>query len=125
MDKKETIFENINEVQEEVRSYIHNSIELTKLHVAQEVSKILSGVVIKTVLFYILFFVLMFTSIAGAFALGAYIDSNVYGFLIIGGVYLLLAIVVLFFKRVIFEAPIIKTIVNLFFPNFEKYDKQQ
>lgn len=124
MNKKETIFEDINEVQEEVRSYIHNSIELTKLHLAEDISKILASMVIKTVLFYIMIFVLMFVSIAGAFALGTYINSNVYGFLIMGGFYLLLAIIIYSLKRILFEAPIIKTIINLFFPNFEKYDKQ-
>ncbi len=123
MRNKDNLFSEVSDTQEEIKSYIQNTIDLTKLHIAKDISKILTQVTSKLIIFYILFFVLMFVSIAGAFAIATYTKSYETGFLSIAALYFILAIVTLFFRKMLIEKPIIKTIVHLFFPNFSKYDK--
>ncbi len=123
MRNSDNLFSEVSDTQEEIKSYIQNTIDLTKLHIAQDLSKILTRVTFKIVIFYILFFVLLFISVAGAFAIGTYTHSYETGFLAIAALYFFLAIILLFFKKMLIEKPIIKTIVHLFFPNFSNYDK--
>ncbi|TLX74373.1 phage holin family protein [Labilibacter sediminis] len=123
-DKNESISEEFTSVKKEVESYIQNKIDLTKLHLAEDLSRFVSGFAVKIVLFYIGFFVLMFVSIAGAFAIGSYTDSNELGFVIVAGVYFLLGLISLMLRRSMIQKPIIKAFIHLFFPNYSHYDKK-
>jgi len=124
MDKKEGISEEFSSVKKEIESYIQNRIDLTKLHLAEDLSRFVSGFIIKTILFYIGFFVLTFFSIAGAFAIGACCNSNEIGFISIASIYLFIGVVFYLSKRYLIQTPIIKSLIHLFFPNFNNYDKK-
>ncbi len=124
MDRKETISEEIADVKNEINNYIQSRIDLTKLQAAEDLSRFVSGIAIKLVLFYIAMFVLLFVSMAGAFAIGTYLESNELGFLAVAGVYFLFAIIFYLFKGKLVQTPIIKTFIQMFFQNFSKYDKE-
>ena len=124
MDKNESISEEFTSIKKEVESYVQNKIDLTKLHLAEDLSRFVSGFAIKIVLFYIGFFVLMFISIAGAFAIGSYTNSNELGFIIIAGVYFVIGLVFYMLKGKMIQTPIIKAFIHLFFPNYNNYDKE-
>jgi len=123
MEKKETFSEEISDIQKEIVSYVQNKIDLSKLQLAEDFSRLLSGIAVKVILFYIGFFVLMLSSIAGAFAIGSTTGSNELGFLIVAGFYVILGFVFYLLRSVLIHTPIIRAIVQLFFPNFTKYDK--
>ncbi len=124
MDRKETLSEELSDIKNEINHYIQSKIDLTKLQAAEDLSRFVSKIAIKLVLFYIAMFVLLFASMAGAFAIGSYTQSNELGFLIIAGIYFLLAFVFYLFRGKLVQTPIIKTFVQMFFQNFSKYDKE-
>ncbi len=124
MDRKETLSEELSDIKNEINNYIQSKIDLTKLQAAEDLSRFVSRIAIKLVLFYIAMFVLLFASMAGAFAIGSYTQSNELGFLIIAGIYLLFAFIFYLFRGKLVQTPVIKTFVQMFFQNFSKYDKE-
>lgn len=124
MDNKESISEEFSSIKSEIETYVKNKIDLTKLHLAEDLSRFVSGFIIKVVLFYIGFFVLMLISMAGAFAIGTYSNSNELGFMIIASFYFILGIIFLLVRKRLIQTPIIKAFIHLFFPNYNNYDKE-
>ncbi|MCW3807236.1 phage holin family protein [Plebeiibacterium marinum] len=124
MDKRETISEEISDIKKEINTYINSKIDLTKLQAAEDLSRFVSGIAVKLVLFYIGLFVLLFVSMAGAFAIGSYTQSNEIGFIAVAGIYFLIAIIFYLLKGKLIQTPVIKSFIQLFFPNFSKYDKE-
>jgi len=124
MDRKETLSDEIDDLKKEINNYIQGKIDLTKLQAAEDLSRFVSRVAIKLVLFYIAMFVLLFASMAGAYAIGTYTQSNELGFLIIAGIYFLVAIIFYLFRGKLIQTPVIKTFIQMFFQNFSKYDKE-
>ena len=59
--------------------------------------------------------VLLFFSIAGGLALGTYFKSYSIGFLIVGGIYLVLTFLLFFIKDKIIEGPILEKFSEIFF----------
>ncbi len=124
MSKRHSISDEINEVSKEVESYIQNRIDLTKLQIAEDLSRFVSAVAIRLVLYYIAFFVLLFISTAAAYAIGSYLESTVLGFIIIAGFYFIIGLVFYLLKGVLVRTPIIKSFVHMFFPSYNNYDKK-
>ena len=72
--------------------------------------------IVKFFLIFICFLmVLLFFSIACAFAIGSYLDSNAFGFLIVGGIYLLFTGLLFLVKDKIVEGPILEKFSEIFF----------
>ena len=124
MSRKEKISDEIAEVKQELESYVKNRIDLTKLHLAEDLSKLTSGLAVRLVLFYIAFFVLLFLSLAGAYAIGSYTGNIVSGFIAIAGFYALVGIVFYLLKGILISRPIIKSFIHLFFPNYQNYEQE-
>lgn len=112
---KERITEEFKEVKEEFEEYISTRVDLIKLQSAENLSRFLSGMIVKMVLFYLLCFVLLFVSVGFAFWFGCELESQSLGFLIVGVFYLLIGLLFWVFRRAIVEKPIIKSFVQLFF----------
>ncbi len=124
MDRKETISEELSDVKKEIETYFQSKLDLTKLQAAEDLSRFASGIAVKLVLFYIAMFVLIFVSMAAAFAIGTYTNSNELGFLVVAGVYVLFAFIFYLFKGILIQTPVIKAFIQIFFQNFSKYDKE-
>lgn len=123
MEKRESLSEDLSEVKNEINDYVQNRIDLTKLQLAEDLSRFISRVAIKLVLFYIGLFVLIFISMAAAYAIGTYLNSTELGFMIVSGIYFIIGIIFYLFKGLLIQTPVIKTFVQLFFPNYSRYDK--
>ena len=59
--------------------------------------------------------VLLFCSIAGAFAIGEVLNSNALGFLIVGGIYLVITGLLFLVKDKVVEGPILEKFSEIFF----------
>jgi hypothetical protein len=59
--------------------------------------------------------VVLFGSIAAAFAIAAYLDNIVLGFLSVGGFYLILSLLLFLVKDKIVEGPILEKFSTIFF----------
>lgn len=124
MSRKEKISGEFADIKQEVESYVQNRIDLTKLHVAEDLSKLTSGLAVRLLLFYIAFFVLLFLSMAGAYAIGSYAGNIVIGFIVMAGFYALVGIVFFLLKGILINRPIIKSFIHLFFPNYQNYEQE-
>lgn len=117
--------ENLSEMKDEFKEYIENHINFTKLHMVETLSKVSAGAAVKMGVLYLLFFAIMFISLALAFYLGTLLSSNGLGFVAVGILYIILAIFFYAMRRQWVEKPIIKTYINLFFPNFENHEDKK
>lgn len=122
---KENITEELRELKSEIGEYVRNRFEFSKLHLAGELSKFFSTFMVRTVIFYLMFFVLLFLSLALAFQLGEWMESNSLAFMAVGGIYFVILIIFLVLRKKLVEKPVIQHIIALLFPNFEDYEEPE
>lgn len=102
-------------VQEETRAYIDSTIEYYKLwgfKVAMKSTAMAAKVIMVVVCLIMVF---LFGSVAAALFIGEALDSFAAGFLIVGGFFLLLSILIVLFKDKIVEGPMIRKYSEIFF----------
>jgi len=102
-------------IQEQVHDYIENNVEYYKLRSFKMAMKSTTAILKFSLISLFVVMILFFCSFALAFALGNYLDSYPYGFLIVGGIYLFFTIIVFFMKDKIVEGPILEKFSEIFF----------
>lgn len=111
----EDIKENIDQVHDETRAYIDSTVAYYKLWGFKVMMKS-TTLTVKFVLIAICFMMtLLFGSVAMALAIGELLESNVLGFLIVGGIYLALTIIFALIKEQIVEGAILRKFSEIFF----------
>ena len=115
--------EDLNSIRKDIREYIEVRLDLLRLHTAENISRILSSAVTAAVIGYLLLIILLFLSFAGGFFFGSLLHSNELGFLCVAGFYLLVLLIFLVVRKDLVEKPIIKSVMNLFFPKFSDDEK--
>ena len=111
----EEITKNLEDIQENTKAYLDKSIAYYKLW-GFKVAMKSTTLALKFFLIAIcLMIVLLFVSIAGALSLGQSLGSYTFGFLIVAGVYLVLAILLFLVKDKIVEGPILEKFSEIFF----------
>lgn len=108
------IKESLSDVQIQTRDFVESNLEYYKLWVFKVITKSTSSLLKVVLIGMLLVMVMVFFSVAGALAIGYALDNFVYGFLIVGGVYLVLSIIAYSLKNRI-EEPIIKTFSDIFY----------
>ena len=107
--------ENVEDIQENAKAYLESSISYYKLW-GFKVAMKSTTMILKFFLISICVMIfLLFISIAGAIALGQIIDSYPIGFLIVAGIYLVLALLLFLVKDKIVEGPILEKFSEIFF----------
>jgi hypothetical protein len=118
------MLDEINDIKKDVVDYIEVKLDLIRLHMAENLSRIFSNVAIIAVAGYLLFLIVIFLSFAAGFFIGSKLNSNELGFLCVAGFYLLLLFLFLAYRKHIVERPVIKAVVRLLFPKFEDDEKK-
>lgn len=97
--------EKINQLSEEIKQYIENRLSLLKLEATEAVSdsfgEAISFLIIGTV-GLILFFLI---SILGGISLSIWLNNFIYGFGIIAGIYLIIFLLLLIFRKNLIKIP--------------------
>ena len=119
----EEITEDFSDFKKEIKEYAESNFNLIRLHVVEQLSRLTSGIIVNVGVLYILFFGLIFLSMALAFFLGELFNSYGLGFLVVSGLYFLLALTFYLMRKALIEKPVIKSFIKLFFPNFENNGK--
>lgn len=111
----ENIKENAEEVQEKLKDVVDSTTAYYKLWLFKVATK--SATVLLKMFLMVLFlaFFMLFASIALAMFLGNILESNVLGFLLVGGMYLLLFVVVYALKDKLLEGSILEKFSKIFF----------
>ena len=96
---------NIDDLRKDVLEYIGVKLDLIRLHMAENLSRILSNAAVSAVIGCLLFLIILFVSLAAAYFIGSRKDSNELGFLFVAGFYLLILVLFLLFRKHIIPVP--------------------
>ena len=92
--------------------YLETKIELTKLKAINTSSDVLSNMVYLIVKTMIIFLVLGFVSVALAILVGKTLGEYYYGFLIVGGFYLFVLLIIYIQRKKWIKGPVANSLVN-------------
>jgi uncharacterized membrane protein YdbT with pleckstrin-like domain len=111
----ENIKESAEEVQEKLKDVIDSNIAYYKLWLFKVATKSATQLLKVLLLAFFLVMFLLFSSIALALYFGKLFESNISGFLAVGGIYLVLMLVVYLIKDKIIEGSILEKFSKIFF----------
>lgn len=107
--------ENVADIQENTKAYLDTTIAYYKLWGFRAAMKSTTLALKFFLIAICLLVVLLFVSVAGALALGNSLGNYPLGFLIVAGVYLVLAFLLFLIKDKIVEGPILEKFSEIFF----------
>jgi energy-coupling factor transporter transmembrane protein EcfT len=115
----EETFKKVEELAEHVKEYVNNRISSMKLSTAEKSSGLLANIIARVIVVLVFVFFVAFVSIALAFFLAKKTGELYWGFLMVAGFYLLLALLVWALKERILRMPIMNAMLEQFFKNEE------
>jgi ABC-type uncharacterized transport system fused permease/ATPase subunit len=119
----EETFAKTEELARHIKEYINNRIDAVKLNTAEKSSKLAATVIASVVTAMFFFTFLFFASTALAFVFARLTGALSWGFLIVGGIYLLLGIVIWLLKDRILQLPIMNALLRQLFKDEENEDE--
>ncbi|MDD2820084.1 MAG: competence protein [Flavobacterium sp.] len=111
----EELKEQTENIQEQAQKYIESNLAYYKLRSFKLAMKSTTMILKFTLILLCCSMVLLFCSIAGAFAIGSYLENNALGFLIVGGIYVVATGFLFLVKDKIIEGPILEKFSEIFF----------
>ncbi len=104
--------EKLEALTDSLKEYADTNYELIKLEVIDHSSTIISGIITTLIIILIVVLFAFFGSMYLAFYLSDLLDIDHIGFAIVGGFYLLLAIVIFLSKKVLIEKPVCESFIG-------------
>lgn len=104
--------ETISQLVETVKHYVGLQSEYMKLDIVEKTVKILTVIAMTAILSFLLILVLIYFSFAAAYALEA-VAGRVGAFAIVAGIYLLLLLLFVIFRKSWIERPLVKFLASL------------
>ena len=111
----EQLKDNVEDIQENTKAYIESNIAYYKLWGFKVAMKSTTLILKFALIAICLIIVLLFMSVAAAIAIGDLMESYVVGFLIVAGVYFVLALFLFSIKDKIVEGTILEKFSEIFF----------
>ena len=111
----EELKENTENIQEQAKAYLESTVAYYKLWGFKVAMKSTTMIIKFSLILLCFSMVLLFCSVAGALAIGMAVDSYALGFLIVGGVYLVVTCILFSIKDKIVEGPILEKFSEIFF----------
>jgi len=115
MKDTEQLLESAGETAEYIREYVKLQVDMFRLEMAERIAKVVSALVATLAIAALGLFALLMLMLAAAFYLGNLWGSYALGFLCVGGVYVLLAVLVVLFKERWLTNPLLTNIIRAFF----------
>ena len=111
----EELKEQTDDIQKQAKEYIENSAAYYKLWGFKVAMKSTTMILKFVLIGFALTMVLLFCSVASAFAIGKALNSYALGFLIVGGIYLVITGLLFLVKDKVVEGPILDKFSEIFF----------
>lgn len=97
---------------EKAEIYSKTSLELIKSEAVYKLSDIASNLAVKLAITFVFVLFLLFTNIGLALFLGDFLGATFYGFIIVGLIYLLIAILIYVFQEEWIKTPVSNFIIS-------------
>jgi uncharacterized membrane protein YdbT with pleckstrin-like domain len=112
-------FNNAETFVEEAKEYVNTRLAQLKLSFAEKTSKVMAVMIamVLSALFFFLFLVLI--CIAGAIAIGQWLESFWLGFAVVGGIVLIVGLILWLFRDQIIGRPIMNALIKTMFDKEE------
>jgi len=101
----ESIIENVEHIISRIGDVTKTTVELWKLKTAGKLFEIMSSIFSMLVMIFIMSIAIITLSIGGALWIGRLLGETSYGFLIVGGFYILVFLIILLFRRQLIKTP--------------------
>ena len=92
-------FLKLDSIIENLSGYIENKLEILKIELKEDAASLASRLILLIFLCTLALIILLFLSLAAGIVINLWLDSSYLGFLVIGGIYLLLLLVLIIFKN--------------------------
>jgi lipopolysaccharide export LptBFGC system permease protein LptF len=125
-----SISENFKEFTAAIQSYIDSTIKYHQLDLFKKGTKGVTASIHAVLLLFFGLIALLFLSVAASIFIGYAVDNLAIGYLIVGGIYLLIFCIVLFFLKPWISKKVLQTMSKSFYDNnedikVEKYENVQ
>jgi len=111
-------------LKKDVMEYLEIKLDIIRLHIAENLSRVFRNTVTVIVTGYFLFLILLFLSFAAGYFIGSLLDSVEGGFLCVAAFYFLMLLIFLLFRKQIVDRPVIRAMVSLLFPKYRDDEKK-
>lgn len=115
----EEVKDNIEDIKKQFNEVIDTNVRYYKLWGFKILVKTTTMMMKMFLLAIMLLIVTIFFSIALALGIGYALDNFAYGFLIVGGIYLILAIIIFYVQNKIVEGPILANFSRIFLKSYK------
>jgi hypothetical protein len=115
--------EDLSKGRDNFQEYLDARLDLLRLNMAHNFSKVLSGFIIKAVVMFVLSFALLFISFGIADWLNTQIDYPGTGYIVVAVFYIIIMIIFWFLRRRLVEGPVIQAMIEIFFPADENFEQ--
>ena len=110
-----SIKESFEEVPTKANSALDSQIAYYKLFIFRFIGKSFYALITFFIVAFVSLLVLFFLSFAIAYAVGEALGSNALGFAIVGAFYILIAVIVLAFRKKLIEKPLLEKLSEIYF----------
>ena len=110
-----SIKETFEEVPTKANSALDSQIAYYKLFIFRFIGKSSYALITFFIVAFVSLLVLFFLSFAIAYAVGEALGSNALGFAIVGAFYILIAVIVLAFRKKLIERPLLEKLSEIYF----------
>lgn len=107
----------------ELKEYVNTRVAQAKLSIAEKLSKILAYTIAILIAALVFFLFLVLVSVAAAIAIGQWLDNMWLGFIIVGGISLLLGFIMWMAKDGLLRKPIMNALIKVLFENDSDNEK--
>ncbi|MDO9187897.1 MAG: phage holin family protein [Bacteroidia bacterium] len=111
-----------SEIKQMLVDYFEAKIQLYKIGAYEKIAKITAVLFSSIIIALLGFFLLLFLSISGGFYFGGLLNNNALGFLLIFGIYLILFVILILFRKKLLEKHIMNKVIEQL---FEKEENDQ
>jgi Flp pilus assembly protein TadB len=100
---------------EKIKKYILTNIELQKLSAVEKIALIMGAIAAASILVIFFLIAVLFLSVGLCLYISNLFGDNYSGFLIMGGVYLLLAVIAYLLKDSMISKPVANSVIRMMF----------
>lgn len=112
MKRYDNLLYALGQFSEYAKEFLLNKKKMLQLDLSERGSKILSKLISRIIIFIFVIFLILFGSLTLSIGLSMHFDSYLAGFGIVTALYLVLIIVVYFFRRILITNPIVNMIIK-------------